>query len=520
MFRTRKLVLALNTTQEMYLSEHNMVQIIIVVGKWRKTIKKKVILTSSVPRSQKMAGRSAASWAAAWVVIGWLWQASLAYPLAPTDGVHPSQLEQYSGPSFSCTDGSKIDASQINDDFCDCADGSDEPATAACSTAGGQFWCVNKGHHGKFLFSSFVNDGVCDCCDGSDEDGSLVQCSNRCEDVGREIRRQLQRQIEMHEAGHSRRAEYAQRGANFRQGVIKRKEELESQIAPLTAKRDEMQKRKDELQEVVNVQRAAKEAEEVAAKAQSQQEQAASGEAAADVDAPGVHAADDGTAAAEAVPPQSLVEEGQAVDDGAQTGDNAVGTSLPEVGTLPNASTDQVAEAMVAESRSAEQDELDRLAEEMKSLEEDQSKKKNELDLASRVLEWDFGPDDAFMALYDKCFSKQVQQYEYEVCLFRSAKQTEGGSSQNLGTWGRWNTEGDAYSIMTYDNGGSCWNGPARSMKVTLVCGEDEFVVSVQEPRTCEYEMELMTPLACTPEKAQQARDELAKMGFPPGSSQ
>ena len=504
----------------MYLSEHNMVQIIIVVGKWRKTIKKKVILTSSVPRSQKMAGRSAASWAAAWVVIGWLWQASLAYPLAPTDGVHPSQLEQYSGPSFSCTDGSKIDASQINDDFCDCADGSDEPATAACSTAGGQFWCVNKGHHGKFLFSSFVNDGVCDCCDGSDEDGSLVQCSNRCEDVGREIRRQLQRQIEMHEAGHSRRAEYAQRGANFRQGVIKRKEELESQIAPLTAKRDEMQKRKDELQEVVNVQRAAKEAEEVAAKAQSQQEQAASGEAAADVDAPGVHAADDGTAAAEAVPPQSLVEEGQAVDDGAQTGDNAVGTSLPEVGTLPNASTDQVAEAMVAESRSAEQDELDRLAEEMKSLEEDQSKKKNELDLASRVLEWDFGPDDAFMALYDKCFSKQVQQYEYEVCLFRSAKQTEGGSSQNLGTWGRWNTEGDAYSIMTYDNGGSCWNGPARSMKVTLVCGEDEFVVSVQEPRTCEYEMELMTPLACTPEKAQQARDELAKMGFPPGSSQ
>ena len=191
-----------------------------------------------------MTGRSAASWAAAWVVIGSLWNVSLAYSLVRSDGVgvHPRQLEQYSGPRFSCQDGSKIDASQINDDFCDCADGSDEPATAACSTAGGQFWCINKGHHGRFLFSSFVNDGVCDCCDGSDEDGSLVQCSNRCEDVGREIRRQLQRQIEMHEAGHLRRAEYAQRGAKFRQGVIKRQEELESQIAPLTAKREEMQK--------------------------------------------------------------------------------------------------------------------------------------------------------------------------------------------------------------------------------------------------------------------------------------
>ena len=464
-----------------------------------------------------MTGRSAASWAAAWVVIGSLWNVSLAYSLVRSDGVgvHPSQLEQYSGPRFSCQDGSKIDASQINDDFCDCADGSDEPATAACSTAGGQFWCINKGHHGRFLFSSFVNDGVCDCCDGSDEDGSLVQCSNRCEDVGREIRRQLQRQIEMHQAGHLRRAEYAQRGAKFRQGVIKRQEELESQVAPLTAKREEMQKRKDDLQEVVNVQRAAKKAEEVAAKAQSEQEQAARGEAAADVDAPGVQAADDGTAAAEAVPPQSLVQEGQAVDDGAQTDDNEVGTWLPD------APTDQApAPAIIAESRSAEQDELDALAEDMKSLQEDEKKKKNELDLASRVLEWDFGPDDAFMALYDKCFSKQVQQYEYEVCLFRSAKQKEGGSSQNLGTWGRWNAEGDAYSIMTYDNGGSCWNGPARSMKVTLVCGEDEFVVSVQEPRRCEYEMEFMTPLACTPEKAQQARDELIKMGFPPGSSQ
>ena len=54
---------------------------------------------------------------------------------------------------------------------------------------------------------------------------------------------------------------------------------------------------------------------------------------------------------------------------------------------------------------------------------------------------------------YDKCFSQQVQQYEYELCMFRSAAQKEGGSSQNLGKWGRWNTDGAPYSMMLYENG-------------------------------------------------------------------
>jgi len=50
---------------------------------------------------------------------------------------------------------------------------------------------------------------------------------------------------------------------------------------------------------------------------------------------------------------------------------------------------------------------------------------------------------------------------------------------------------------------------------VSLVCGEDEFLVSVQEPNKCVYEMEFMTPLACNLEAAQRARKELEDMGFP-----
>lgn len=100
---------------------------------------------------------------------------------------------------FACHDGSLVDVSKVNDDYCDCRSGEDEPGTSACS--GGQyqgvdspdhdnseplerrlFYCMNDGFKEIPIFSSRVNDGVCDCCDGSDE-GILVSCRNSCEEV-------------------------------------------------------------------------------------------------------------------------------------------------------------------------------------------------------------------------------------------------------------------------------------------------------------------------------------------------
>merc|ERR1719379_2743078 len=95
----------------------------------------------------------------------------------------------------------------VNDDVCDCDDGSDEPGTGACAGQDSTFfYCINAGSKPRLLYSSRVGDGVCDCCDGSDEATLALRwpaaaCVNSCAEVGqREREEEAKRAEELRQA--------------------------------------------------------------------------------------------------------------------------------------------------------------------------------------------------------------------------------------------------------------------------------------------------------------------------------
>ncbi|KAI3822954.1 hypothetical protein L1987_10556 [Smallanthus sonchifolius] len=137
--------------------------------------------------------------------------------VAPEDEIYYKGL--WSSGTIKCKDGSRtFTKSQLNDDFCDCFDGTDEPGTSACPT--GKFFCRNAGHSALTLFSSRINDGICDCCDGSDEYDGKTRCKNTCWEAGKVARDKLMEQI-----------------ALFQEGVAIRKHEIEQ--AKISAAKDE-----------------------------------------------------------------------------------------------------------------------------------------------------------------------------------------------------------------------------------------------------------------------------------------
>ena len=125
----------------------------------------------------------------------------------------------------------------------------------------------------------------------------------------------------------------------------------------------------------------------------------------------------------------------------------------------------------------------------------------------------DFGPEDAFLPLHGQCFDLTDREYVYQLCPFDRAIQRpkDGGAETSLGRWGSWlespaDASGEAgvkkYHRMKYSGGATCWNGPARSVDVTLHCGLENRLSSASEPSRCEYSMHFITPALCVREES------------------
>ncbi|KAG7096561.1 hypothetical protein E1B28_003983 [Marasmius oreades] len=165
--------------------------------------------------------------------------------LEKTFGVPPSLLPRYVPvkSSWKCLDGSKqIPWDFVNDDSCDCPDGSDEPGTSACANKNSAFYCHNVGHIGATIRSSRVNDGLCEleCCDGSDELPGV--CPNTCKEVGEAYRKKRNEEMKIRKTGSKIRSTYI----IFAQKEKKRLESLvESTSQEIVVRRNEVARLKD-----------------------------------------------------------------------------------------------------------------------------------------------------------------------------------------------------------------------------------------------------------------------------------
>ncbi|KAH9483089.1 Glucosidase 2 subunit beta [Psilocybe cubensis] len=163
-----------------------------------------------------------------------------------TLGVSPNLLSKYvpiaKTNTWKCLDGSKeIPWDFVNDDSCDCPDGSDEPGTSACPN--NKFYCQNEGHIGEFISSSRVNDGLCEtqCCDGSDEQPGV--CPNLCKEIGEEYRKKRDAELKLQRAG-----------AKVRSGYIafahQEKKRLQGEVERLAEEIKAKEKEVDRLQDI------------------------------------------------------------------------------------------------------------------------------------------------------------------------------------------------------------------------------------------------------------------------------
>ncbi|KAJ3667121.1 hypothetical protein Zmor_002527 [Zophobas morio] len=464
--------------------------------------------------------------------------------------------------NFLCFDNSKtIPFVQVNDDYCDCPDGSDEPGTSACPH--GIFHCTNAGHKPMNLASSRVNDGVCDCCDGSDEYArNTITCPNICMQLGRHAREEAQRMAELVKAGKHLKAELSQRGMQL-------KEEKKEKLVVLEKNKEEAERVKQEKQQIKDELEAAenkaleiyRKMEDEEKKRKAEAEAAKNREEATetfvkfdsnqdgfveiselqtrqtfDKDKNGEVSVEEAryflnnedaidlekfvTDAWPNIKPYLMMdaglfkppvtqEESPSEADDLQ-GDEADEEEAPQDEEEPDEGEDepeQPEEAVEEPAPLPYDDETQKLVDratfarnEFADAERAVRDIEAEINNIQDYLEKDFGPEEEFASLQGECFDYSDHEYIYKLCPFEKTTQLpkSGSMETRLGSWGRWDgPEDNKYESMLYDKGQSCWNGPQRSSKVKVVCGVTNEVTSVTEPNRCEYLFEFVTPAAC-----------------------
>ncbi|GLE10550.1 hypothetical protein PINS_up022696 [Pythium insidiosum] len=428
---------------------------------------------------------------------------------------------------------------RLNDNYCDCDDGSDEPGTAACSHTSARFHCANDGYFAKYIPTSRVNDQICDCCDGSDEYASGVSCEKTCVSLMKTFMAERRELLETFERGQAERQALAAAAQSKMTTDRASVDSLEREIETLRVKKEENEKLK-EAEELLETKDRFDNAKAVKREMlvklglhELTHEQL--GFIVLEL-ANAMYSKDDllrfvrveRGAAATALPESPLEkeeaewkirdkqreEESKRIEtlreerrkrkeeqEKARSEAIEKGETPPEV--IDEDATDPLVTPAIEERpvkklfdqmstfSSYERPQAKDAREKLQLASSDLSSKENDLRSLQSALEKEYGADHILYAVRDECVETQGGQYTYKMCFFGSAKQDH----TSLGSMDPYDPSKP--DEISFSGGQSCWNGPNRSLKVTMECGAKVELFDVDEPSTCVYTAKLKTPIVC-----------------------
>lgn len=417
------------------------------------------------------------------------------------------------GDAFACLSGEgKVPYTALNDNYCDCLDGSDEPGTGACA---GQdttlFHCPNVGSTPRLVYASRVDDGICDCCDGSDEGGLAAKgrstCVNHCVEEGEADRLERAKKIEMLQIGLTKKAEIEEKAKVDREALRAEIAKLQAELPALEAALELAEKADKEAKAAVEanapfekLEQQLSDLRELVVKQQEEIDKLRSEmdmiKKAAGLDESAEAAASappaDAAASAPAKDEEKVVSEyakwmdGAGDTPGAIKEDPMAGAMDPDDeeevddGPGPEVKTEPAKKA--ADEKTKEEKDLGEAKDKVRQNKDGSRSLKRKLERVS---------DDrlGFAGMADHCLEKSDGQYTYKICMFEDARQDH----TSLGRWKGWSGPKEA----KFENGQMCPGGPARELKVIFECGSEEEMHEVTEPSRCSYEARVSAPGAC-----------------------
>lgn len=423
---------------------------------------------------------------------------------------------------------------QINDNFCDCPDGSDEPGTNACEftfESPKMFYCANEGFLPNFIENYKLNDGVCDyeiCCDGLDE-----YLSGKCPDVCPQVKRQyddyVRTQKEEIAKGLLAKKLLEERAAELRAASERSMSELATKIEDIKRTGSESalvesESHKSDQDETLLVIEEGKLNElsqlyvdkntELSSKLKlletimldmSKNYNPNFNDAAVKSAIGSFQNYYSNKAELELPLPDLKEIAAQRLSLFSEYHQNGFLNlltsniySLPGmvhlyfnqfVDSFPQHSTKEPTyenENKIAKNDHKVSEELQFLLRDLAALELENKK--------------NYGENDVLRALVEQPYEKKIGEYTYKIDFMNSIY-------QDRTLVGRYTGFEDG--SMEFAWGDRCWNGPQRSATVNLICAAEFDLLSVDEPQKCHYQFVLTSPVACK----ELSEEELAK-GF------